>query len=308
MRALLLKTAVSFIIILGLGGGTAALASDSQPDSPLYPVKLMMEDARLAMSNGPANQGAQQLRMAQERVQEMTQAALDGDPLHTQTMARLQTHLDQALHLAAQSPEAETGHLLNQMQEMLQVQTATMAQVQGEAGLGSQKMLGELNRTLNQYQEQVQAALQDPQTFRQQYGQDADFEPPAGAQNQHGQDADAPGGPNGPGDGDCGEDCEPAGPQHQHGSDQETTNEPYGPGAAGDPPEDNENHFGQDGDGSYGPGYGQDSDAPYPGPGNCEGGGCGSQDNHHNNGAENGGGDNSNGQHPTHNGGNGKGG
>ena len=33
----------------GVAGGTAITAADSLPDSPMYPVKLAMEDVQLAM-------------------------------------------------------------------------------------------------------------------------------------------------------------------------------------------------------------------------------------------------------------------
>ncbi|MCB9443409.1 MAG: hypothetical protein H6669_04165 [Ardenticatenaceae bacterium] len=50
MNALILKAALVLTLLFGAAGGTAVLAQESLPDSPVYPIKLVLEDARLALN------------------------------------------------------------------------------------------------------------------------------------------------------------------------------------------------------------------------------------------------------------------
>ena len=221
MNALLARAAATVAIIFGLGSGTVVLANDSLPDTPLYPVKLMLEETRMAMTDNPAEQANLQLSLAQIRLQEMSQLMQDGDPVDEPLLSRLETHLQTSLQLAAQTGDPEMIGLLTQMQTMLQNEQQTMAQ-QGDP---SQAMYGEINQIMNQYQEQVQAGLDDPPMFRWRHSQDADWEPGEnGRQNNQGSN-----GQNGPGDGTCTGDCEPVGDQNQYGQQDDNTGQ-NGPG------------------------------------------------------------------------------
>mgnify|MGYP001281190705 CR=1 FL=1 len=47
MNAIFARAIATAVVLFGLGGGTVALANDSLPDTPLYPVKLMLEETRM---------------------------------------------------------------------------------------------------------------------------------------------------------------------------------------------------------------------------------------------------------------------
>ena len=66
-------------IVLVAGGGTAAAASNSMPDSPLYPVKLATEQVRLTLT--PSDMGKARLctALADRRVAEIIYMASRGD-------------------------------------------------------------------------------------------------------------------------------------------------------------------------------------------------------------------------------------
>jgi hypothetical protein len=102
MSVLLVKVSLIFGMIFGSAGGAAALAANSLPDSPLYPAKLAMEQARLAMATDAAQQASIYLHMARTRSQEMQRLALAGEVPDEGTQLRLKEHLNQALQLAAQ--------------------------------------------------------------------------------------------------------------------------------------------------------------------------------------------------------------
>lgn len=275
MNAIFARAIATALVLFGLGGGTVALANDSLPDTPLYPVKLMLEETRMAMADNPVEQAKLQTHLAQVRLEEMTQLALAGQTIGEAQLVQLRSHLQTALQLAAQTGDSELVGLLTQVQTMLQNMQQTMAQL----GEPVQAMLGEAQLIMNQYQEQAQAGLADPQMFRWRQVHGEDWEP-AGSREQNGQDVDTDEhGPYGPGDGTClGEECEPVGDQNQFGQDENNANGPNGPNTNG-PNDDaclnNEdceplggaNQYGQDGNNS-----GQHGN--FDGDGTCDGEDC----------------------------------
>ena len=58
----LAKIALILVVLFTSLGGTAVLSASALPDSPIYPVKLMVEEARLSMTDNLASQTALQTR------------------------------------------------------------------------------------------------------------------------------------------------------------------------------------------------------------------------------------------------------
>lgn len=242
MNALILKAAFVFTLLFGAAGGTAVLAQESLPDSPIYPVKLALEDARLALNKDAGDEATLHFSFAEERAQEMVAMAAAGSTPKAAIQSRLETHVNTALNLAAQQPDEAMFKLLTQAQNMVQTQIQNMANVAAGAGESAQKMLGEASGFLNRAGQEIEDGLKIPQTFRARYGNipegvvpqetgpcSADDCDPAGDANQFGQNPDNEG-QNGPGAGICdGEDCEPAGDQNQFGQDPENDGQ-NGPG------------------------------------------------------------------------------
>jgi hypothetical protein len=225
MNVLLIKAILILTLVLGPTGGAAAIAANSLPDTPLYPAKLAMEQARLNLTSDPAEQAALHMTRAQVRVQEMIRLALVGEVPDEAIQLRLRQHLHQALQLAAGLPDDEMADVLTQAQQMLQNQEQEMEQAQTRVGEPAQEPLGQALGLLQQTRAQVRAGLQDPQTFRWQYG--------------HGprpEDAPGPGQPGG--NPDCpGDDCEPEGEQNQYGPQPDQPG-PGQPGGNPDCPDD----------------------------------------------------------------------
>jgi len=75
-------------IVLVAGGGTAAAASNSMPDSPLYPVKLATEQVRLTLT--PSDMGKARLctALADRRVAEIIYMANRGDAQQVDAIAQ----------------------------------------------------------------------------------------------------------------------------------------------------------------------------------------------------------------------------
>jgi len=85
-------------ILLIAGGGTAAAASNSMPDSPLYPVKLATEQVRLTLT--PSDMGKARLcaMLADRRVSEIIYMASKGNAQQVDVIAQ---RLDKRLTMLA---------------------------------------------------------------------------------------------------------------------------------------------------------------------------------------------------------------
>lgn len=281
MISLLVKATLVLTLMFGSMGGAAALAADSLPGSPLYPAKLALEEVRLQLASGPANQAGLHLALAQERIQEIQRVAQTGDVPGEATLERLQKHLNEGLYQAAQSSDGEMLRWLNQAQQMAQAEEQQLAQTQEQAGHQAQERLQQAVAAMHQLRQEAQAGLQDPETFRWRHTKNRpdtappqpDVEPepgcegddcePAGDEHRHGPQPDQPG-PGGPGGNSDreGDDCEPAGDQNQNGPQPDQP----GPGGPGGNPDCEGDDCEPEGD--------QNQNGPQPGPGG--GGGAGS--------------------------------
>ncbi len=272
MSALIIKVMLIFSLMFGAAGGTAAMTFVSQPNSPLYPLKMTMEQARLALAGQTAQQASLHLAFAQERAEEIAYMARAGTPADDALVTRLRNQWQLALQLMAQSPEEAMMGLLVQAQVMVQQQLQLLQATGGDAASG---------HMLAQVSAMVAYGLEDPQAFRQ-MGGDLKGDFPAGpygpgdgsCQDPNGCDSDGPhgptgpvpdeipgagpGGPNGPVEGNCEESgtCEGDGP---HGRQEQ--------GAGGFRPGPN-----GEGQGGFQPGpNGPNGDGQCENPGECEG-------------------------------------
>jgi len=170
MNALLIKAALVLTMIFGSVGGTAVLAAESLPDSPIYPIKLAMEDARLAMTQDGADEAALHIALAEERAAEIVTLVEEGVTPDTAAQARLEQHINAALNVAAQQSDETMRTLLTQAQVMVQTQTQHMADAETSASEPAQQMLGTVGGFLNRAGQEIEEGLQNPQLFRLRYG------------------------------------------------------------------------------------------------------------------------------------------
>ncbi|MGD8857244.1 MAG: DUF5667 domain-containing protein, partial [Chloroflexota bacterium] len=185
MFALALKLGFIITVLAGSLGGTLAVAADSLPDSAVYPLKLAMEQAQLSLRSDPAEQARQYLAMAQERVQETLRLSDEGQAPDDALMARMQTHMRDAYQEIAQVQGQEMSALLTQARTMTQKNSQELAAAQEQAQERVQERLAEASGAMNRWQNEAQKGLEDPASFRYQYGPggpcgDDTCEPPYG--------------------------------------------------------------------------------------------------------------------------------
>ncbi len=105
-------TAIAIVLVLLLaGGGTVAAASNSMPDEPLYPVKIVSEQAQLVFT--PSTQGKAELyaRLADKRIAEIIYVAEKGNARQVELVAqRLDNYLARIASLVSTQRE-ESGRM-----------------------------------------------------------------------------------------------------------------------------------------------------------------------------------------------------
>jgi len=167
----LARVAIAFVLMLSIVGGTVAAAQSSLPDSPLYSIKLTVEDARLNLTRDPSQQATLAMTFASERTHEMERLAIANRPISTLVSLRLQSQLDAALSAAARAPELEMLRLLDQVRSMAQIQERALAQAQLDAPREAitQDALRLAEQAVTLAQQRAEAGLADPDAFRHQY-------------------------------------------------------------------------------------------------------------------------------------------
>lgn len=273
MGTLLLKATLILTIIFGSVGGTAVMAAESLPDSPLYPAKLMVEGARLSFASDQVEQAEIHLDIAAERLREMERLMVDSQMADNALLERAEHHLGVAFDLAAEMPVQEMAGILMQTQTMVQTQTRAFNEIEDQIPVEVQPVFNQVQKMLQNNGEIAAAGLQDPQLLRHRHTvnrpETAPEQPVMGSPAiiiTPTQTITTPVriGPIGP----CGnnEDCDPAGdgpygPGHQ-GPNPEESGEGVGPGR----PEDIPNLGGSPDD----PGSGDEPGNPDSGCGDCD--------------------------------------
>ncbi len=246
---------VSFV--LGGGGVTVAAAQNSQPDQPLYAVKVLSEDARLGLVTDPQSEYQLALQFADRRAAEI-RTMLDAGSLPPQSVqTRYQDQVEQAIQLAINLPNDQAILALQHIQTRLQTQQQALDQVQSNRSTDVGAALLQTRQMLKDRLEWVGAGLIDPLQLRDQLlatsramqdrqitaspaGQSTRLSPGTGSGNPWTTGTPTPGSGYGPGNGtgDCAT-CTPIGNNGQAGNPW-TTGTPtqgsgYGPGPGPDP-------------------------------------------------------------------------
>jgi hypothetical protein len=176
LLSVLVRAAIAFVFVLSIVSGTVAAAQSSLPDSPLYGIKLAVEDVRLNLARDPSQQATLSLSFASERASEMERLAIANHPIKGQVPLRLQNQLDAALSDAARAPEPEMLRLLDRVRLTAQIQERALARAQVNAPNESdiQDALRQAEQAMAQAQRQAEAGLADPDAFRNRYRQQQD--------------------------------------------------------------------------------------------------------------------------------------
>lgn len=152
---------IGVILSLLLGGGISAVAAQSSlPGDILYPVKTLVEDLQLELTNNPETQFELGYTFANQRfteIHELIEAGeLPPEPFYFKFQLRLQETLEAALETSD-----PTGNLLK-VQQLLQNQHQTMQMNRGE-DTGPNEYQHFVDYKLQYYIEMIDAGIEEPE-------------------------------------------------------------------------------------------------------------------------------------------------
>lgn len=203
VRPLLAAGAAIVLVLFLLLGGTGITvyaAQDSLPNAALYPVKLLSEDAQLALTSQPENKLGLYLAFADRRVNEMI--ALDHQRVAPPDAVadRLAQELDGALELAAETPEQGQSRALERMQATIRRQQQLLGQVAGRVADPAKPVLARVQASLADHLSLVELGLNDPPGLQRHMHGAGNSSTPPGQEKRApatppGQDSRSPGAP-----------------------------------------------------------------------------------------------------------------
>ncbi len=165
---LLAKIMLIVTLMVGGAGATTVAAQSSLPGDGLYAIKLLVEDARVALTTEPQAQIELHLELAQARTQEMQQLSAQQRAIPDDTPVQLQTQLQAALNIAAHFDDATLQTAMQQIETRVMTQAQALAQVHSAAA----------DQILQQTRTMAQLGQSDPAAFRARVGVGRPIEPP----------------------------------------------------------------------------------------------------------------------------------
>lgn len=162
----LVRVAVILLTVLGTLGGAAAMAQSSLPGSPVYGLKLVIEDARLSLTADPSQRVILNLAFTAERTREIQRVAVTDRTISPKVQQRLNANLDAALQSADAASDDVAPRLLEQIRMTVQVQERSLAQAQLHAPEGAQMPLQLAQQAMARARVQAEQALSDPSRLR----------------------------------------------------------------------------------------------------------------------------------------------
>ncbi len=165
---LLAKIMLIVTLMVGGAGATTVAAQSSLPGDGLYSIKLLVEDARVALTAEPQAQIELRLELAQTRTQEMQQLSAQHRAIPDNASVQLQTQLQAALDIAAHFDDTALQTAMQQIETRVMTQAQALAQVHSAAA----------DQILLQTRTMAQLGQSDPAAFRARVGVGRPIEPP----------------------------------------------------------------------------------------------------------------------------------
>lgn len=202
---IIIRAVLALALVIAGAGTTAAAAQASSPSDALYPVKLMIEDVRLALTVEPQAEFDLLLSMVDERFEEIEDLSQEGEPIPARVTLRLQTQVQLALQHAARLDNGSLKQAMERMRVMTQEQNQALVQTQSNASENKDDALQLTEQILARIQAAAEEGLEDPIMFRLRHGQNRPEDAPEQPENiPPGESPGAGEGPQGPGGGETG--------------------------------------------------------------------------------------------------------
>jgi len=166
VRAALIAV-LALALFLGSSAGAVSAARESLPGSPLYGLKIRLEQWALGRARTPEAVSSQALAQSQVRVEEAARIVASGDSVPIEVAARFQEQLALAVEATDALDEPQRIQAQSRISETLQHQIRTMAEitarVKGESSeTVDHEAVAAMVQTMMQMQAQLGPALGQP--------------------------------------------------------------------------------------------------------------------------------------------------
>jgi len=160
-----------FTLVLGGGGTTLVAAQNTQPDQPLYGVKLWSEEFRASITNNPLNKYQLSMEFASRRFEEIQNLFQSGGIPTEEIQTRYINQVEQAIRFAMNLPDNQAIPALQQIQERLQIQNQALLQVKIDAASNADASLVRTRLMIQERLKWIEAGLSNPTQLREQIRQ-----------------------------------------------------------------------------------------------------------------------------------------
>lgn len=158
-------------LLLGGGGAATAAAQTSQPDQPLYAVKLISEDLRLDLASNPQAKYQLALDFADRRVAEIESSTESGEILPASVEDRYQSQIQAAIQNATGLPDEQAIQALEQVRVRLQSQQQAMLAAESAANPQALQSVQRSREMINERLTWVEQGLQNLPQLREKLNQ-----------------------------------------------------------------------------------------------------------------------------------------
>lgn len=160
---------ITAVIVVALSslGGTIYAAQAAQPDDLLYGVKTLTEEIQVRLEGDPEEKLDLYVSFANRRLEEIQNQIAAGEQVSEKALALLEQHTQKMMEQAAKLDETGMNKALHQIEENLQEQNQTMAELGQEQLQGNDPRLEKALETIRERLELVKHGIREPKGFRE---------------------------------------------------------------------------------------------------------------------------------------------
>ena len=157
-----LRFAVFMLVFCLLGGSGIVLAAEHiTPGSPLYPVKQIVQEAKLAVASNPTTKALLHLEKAEDKIEEIKQSVSNNNDEELESVVKdYQDNVGKAIQETQKSKD-QTNNAARVIEQSLGNQTQTLQELQNTAPTQAQPALEKAIDASQKGQEQAQEAIQN---------------------------------------------------------------------------------------------------------------------------------------------------
>ncbi len=161
----LLVAGLAVAAVIVLGTGTIALAQDSLPGTPLYPVKMAAETTQVALTADGQAKADLYMLLAQRRLSEALTQANRENKVSADTLLAMRDYISKALDAISRLPEGESRDTLARFLQLVTWQEVSLREVRASTGPEGQAAASQALSAVHFGGQAARQALENPKVL-----------------------------------------------------------------------------------------------------------------------------------------------